>query len=154
MLPAALAERLQQAQIKVNAELDELLAGITDAEANHHPPPAEWNVRENLAHLIWSERYLQFTLWNAVGGDYYTPWLDNNPSHLVGLLATYPTISDLLDEFKRAQKATIAVVLALPESLLARKASYLLVGQNLLGFPDHAREHLDQIKTTLASARA
>jgi uncharacterized protein YndB with AHSA1/START domain len=152
--PGELAERLEQKYEEVNAALDAALANVTEAEASHQPAPGEWNVKEVLAHLIWSERYLHFVVWGMVGGEDNVPWPDNNPAQQIGILAACPSLVSLVKEFKQAEASTAATIAHLPATFLARKATYIRLGLNTLGFSEHTREHIAQIQAAVESARA
>lgn len=152
--PGGMAEWLRQLHAELDADLDTLLGGVTEAEANHHPAPNEWNVKEVLAHLIASERYMQVWLWNLVGGNDNVPWADNNPTHLLMALAVYPTLAELVGELNRTEAATAGMVAGLPETFLARKASYRRLGTALIGMGDHTRGHLQQMREAIEAARS
>ncbi|MCB9450751.1 MAG: SRPBCC domain-containing protein [Anaerolineaceae bacterium] len=152
--PEALAAHAHEEHTKLDAELDDLLQGITEAEADHRPAPSEWNIKENLAHLIWSQRWLQFWIFGLNGGDGNVAWPDNGPLHLLPALAVYPTAAALVAELKRAEAATEAVLAALPPELLARKALYTNVSMSVDGFVQHTQGHLAQMSQALESARS
>ena len=151
--PAALAEKLRAAHEKLNAELDEVLQGVSEEEASRHPAPGEWSVKENLAHLIWAERWQQLYAWSMVFGEDNVPWQDNNPVHQAPILAQYPTLADLVAEFKAAEAATEASAASVPESFVANKGSYTRLCQFYPGFEEHARDHFTQMRETLAAVR-
>lgn len=150
---AELAERLTIAQRELDAELDAVLTGVTETEADYRPAPKEWNVKEVLAHLIWSERFNQMWIWGCIGGDDSIPWPDNNRSQLEPILAVYPTLPDLVAELKRAETGTIAAVARLPESFMERKASYLRLGHAVTSSAEHTRQHFTQITAAVNAAR-
>lgn len=152
--PADFAATVRRLHSELNAELDALVAGVSEAEADHAPAAGEWNAKQVMAHLIFTERFNQLFIWGLVGGDDSIPWPDNNPAQIAGILATHPTLADLVAEFRRAQEATAATYAALPESLLARKASYTRLAQNIgPGADQHTREHFKQMKAAIESAR-
>lgn len=152
---AALAEGMEQAITKLHDELDELLAGVTEEEAEFHPAEGEWNVKENLAHLIWSERYLQNLTFNLVGGEDFIPWQNNGPLHLIPTLSIHGSLSEMIEAFKQAQKATVAAAAAIPADFIAnQKGAYRRLALNLTGFDAHTRSHYTQMKEALEAARA
>lgn len=151
--PRDLAARLTDSHDRLNAELDTLLKDVTETEAAYHPAPGEWNVNENLAHLIATERHSHVWIWNFAGGDDRVPWADNNPTHLLMALAVHPSTPELVAELKRAQFATAAMIEALPPAFVARKLSYRRLGAGLLGLADHTREHFRQMQAAIEAAR-
>lgn len=151
--PRDLAVRLTDSHDRLNTELDTLLNDVTETEACYQPAPGEWNINENLAHLIATERHTQVWVWNFAGGDDSVPWADNNPTHLLMALAVYPSMPELVTELKRSQFATAAMIEALPPEFVRRQWSYRRMGASLLGLADHTREHFRQMKTAIEAAR-
>lgn len=150
---AALAEKIKAGQAQVEAELDQLLNGVPEQALSQRPVPDEWSANENLAHLIWSERFSHMGLWGAAGGDDSIPWPDNGPLHLVGTLAAYPTSAELVAELKRAHAATAAMAAALPESFMQRKGSLRTIAQSLIATPVHTRQHFDQMRRAIEALK-
>lgn len=150
---AALAEKIKAAQAEVEAELDQLLDSIPELALSQRPAPDEWSANENLAHLIWSERFNHMGLWGASGGDDSIPWPDNGPMHLVGTLAAYPSSGDLVAELKRNHAITVAMIAALPESFMQRKGSLRTMAQGLLGQRNHERQHFDQMRRAIEAVK-
>lgn len=151
--PAQLAKRMAAVYGELDAELDALLSGVTDAEASHQPEAGEWNVKEVLAHLIWTERFAQMWAWGTVGGDDDFAWPDNNRMQLTPLLAVYGTAGELAAELKRAEAGTVAAVAAMPANVLQYKGSYLRLGQFITSFAQHTRDHFEQMRVALKAAR-
>lgn len=152
-VPEGLATRAEALATEVLAELETLLADVTETEANQIPAPNEWSVNENLAHIIWTERFTHMYMWGIVGGDDSIPWPDNNRTQQATLLAVYPTTADLMAELKRSLAETAAGVRALQAEFVQRKASYMRLSQSVVGSFDHTRLHMGQIKATLATVR-
>lgn len=152
--PAELAERLRATHAQLNAELDAVLAGVPEAILAQPPAPGEWSVNDVLAHLIWSERFLQTLHHGVSGGDDYIAWPDNGVLHLAGILGAYPTGEALLAEFKRQQVQTVAQLVAYPEDLLtSRRGTFVRLVQNLDGWTGHVTVHTAQIRAAIEAAR-
>ncbi len=137
---------------ETDAELEEFLQGVTEEEAGYHPEPDAWSVKETLAHLIVGERW--YTNWITTLISDSEPWYDryggNVPQRNRALLAAYPTVPELLDELKRTEVETVALLAALPPEFVARKGSYLRLGYSLLELPGyHTRDHLNQVRPAL-----
>ena len=55
-VPDTMPELIQEIKddyADINTKLDEMLDGVTEAEADYQPSDGEWNVKQVLAHLIW-----------------------------------------------------------------------------------------------------
>ncbi|MBZ0284496.1 MAG: SRPBCC domain-containing protein [Anaerolineae bacterium] len=148
-----LVERLTATQRTLDSELDSLLADVTETEAAYNPAPNEWNIKEVVAHLIWTERFNQMWIWGNIGGDDSIPWPDNNRAQLEPLLAVYPTMAELVAELKRAEAGTIAAVAHLPAAFMSRKSSYLRLAQAVTSSAEHSRQHFAQIKAAAQQAK-
>lgn len=147
--PAELAQRWQKNHQELDAELDALFAGVTDEAAARKPAPAEWSAKEVLAHLIWTERNMHMWMWAMVAGDDSTPFPDNNPTSLIGTLAVYPTLAELITAMKREERTTIAIVAGLPADFTASKMRYTHLVRNWFQLHTHNRTHFEQIRAAL-----
>jgi uncharacterized protein YndB with AHSA1/START domain len=155
--PEALSGALRAVYEETDAELEEFLQGVTEEEATYHPEPDAWSVKETLAHLIVGERW--YTNWITTLISDSEPWYDryggNVPQRNTALLAAYPTVPQLLEELKRTEVETVALLAALPPEFVARKGSYLQLGYSLLELPGyHTRDHLNQMREAVEAARA
>ena len=130
---------------------------MSEAEASHRPAPGEWNAKETLAHLIAGERETHVWIADLINCD--ERWSDNfeNPTNVPARIgattAVFSTVSALLDELKRNESETAAMLDALPPEFVARKGSYWRLGHNLLQAPEHAATHRNQIRTAIEAAR-
>lgn len=151
----SLSQALRQVYDQLDAELDELLVGVNDVEASFTSREGEWNVKEYLAHLIGTERVTQIAFAmqmsdGALGG------FPNNPYAWVqSITAVYSTLETLVALWKRTESETVAMIANLPDAVVARKATYLGIGNTLLmGLPNHTRGHFDDMRQLIAAARA
>jgi hypothetical protein len=156
--PMAFAEAIQEHYAAADAELEAFLDGVTEEEASYRPAPDEWTVKEILAHLIAGERGWHSFLVEMINDD--EPWYDrweshtNVPARNRAVLAAYPTIPELLREFKRNRSETVAILAALPPEFVARKGSYVKLGYWMLETPGyHVRQHLEQLRGVVEAAR-
>jgi uncharacterized protein YndB with AHSA1/START domain len=151
-----LADLLAQQLKEVDQELKAAVEGLTDEEAEQNPAEGEWSVKQVLAHLSSGERGFQNLLVNwAVNG-----WLDGGaigadtiPGRLEAVLAVTPTLQELLERCLTDEAETVAFLRRLPEETVAHKARYRRIGEAVLYGPDHVREHIEQIKNTIAAVR-
>lgn len=147
-LPASaqsFADFLRQQYAATDQELFGFLATITDEDAGIKPTNDEWNIKQVLAHLILCERDLQTIIHAAILSE-PAGFVDNTPARIQALLTAYPTLAELMAEFRHAEKETLAFVEALPATFTARKSSFWVLANNIYNFNDHTREHLEQMR--------
>jgi hypothetical protein len=154
--PEAAAQLLAGRYQETDAELKAAVEGLTEAEAERCPAEGEWSVKQVLAHLSIAERDLQSYLATiALAG-----WTDDGPHNpsiipgrLAAVLAVTPTLKGLLARFLADEQETVAFLRGLPADTVAHKARFYRIGQFITYFPDHVREHVEQIKKTVAAVR-
>jgi hypothetical protein len=107
---------------ELDAELDGLVEGVSEEVASFRPAPEAWSAKETLAHLIAGERWLHGWVIDMIGGNepWYDDWGGNVPARHAAVLAVYPTVVALLDELKRSEVETEALLAALPPELAAQ----------------------------------
>ena len=153
---AELAQKIAQLYSELEAELDKFFGAVSDTEASFKIGPNEWSVKEVLAHLIHSERFLQLNLAEVAGG--YERWADdfggNLNASVQATVSAYPTLQELLEEYKHSFAETIALFGNLPEEFEQRKGSYWRTAYNALQAPYHFNIHIEQIRTSIEAARA
>jgi membrane-associated protease RseP (regulator of RpoE activity) len=152
--PAGLAEMARKIYAENDAELEKCFEGVNEQAAGHRPAPKEWSAKEVLAHLILSERGFFNQIVDTISGE--EPWYDgfggNISAPLSAIISVFPSVSDLLQELKRAEAVTLALLAALPPEFAAHKNKYWKLGITIPVIGVHTREHLDQIKAALKSA--
>jgi uncharacterized protein YndB with AHSA1/START domain len=156
---AALAEAAQQSYAAMLADLRQRLEGVSEAEAERRPAPAEWSLKELVAHFIACERDLQAWIADMLNDNTVGDSLEFRPNvtlRLAALVRRYPTIPALLDELKAASDETVALLAALPEAFVRRRHMYQRVAQWIMFVvPSHLPdEHGAQFTETLRAARA
>jgi uncharacterized protein YndB with AHSA1/START domain len=152
--PAALVEELRTQHETLNAELDTLLTDVPETVLAARPEETEWSVNENLAHLIWSERHTQMTIWGLAGYNDEFAWPNNGAIHLAGALAVHGTAAALAEALKREEQATVAIIESLPPSVMENKLNFWRLAQTALGLLPHTREHLTQMREAIQAVRA
>lgn len=153
--PRELAEAVQGRQAEVEAELDRLFEGVTEAEASHRPVPDEWSAKEILAHLIHSETYWQNDIAQIVTSQegHFDDFGGNLHALVEATVAVYATLPELREAFRRASQLTSALITRLPDEFLKRKASYWRLAYNALESPFHFHGHAEQMRAAIAAAR-
>lgn len=151
-----LAEKASQIQEGILTELDKFLAGVTEAEASFKPAPNEWNIKENIAHLIHGERGYQSFMAELVDGNerHVDDWGDNVNAYIEATVVVHPTLQDIVNEHKRSCRETIEFLTRLPDSFIARKGTYWRLAYAALESPYHFESHLSQMQAALDAARA
>lgn len=153
---AALADALAELHQGVDAELQAALEGVTDEEASQRPAEREWSVKQVLAHLSEGERgFLFFLTHMAVNGwlDVGPVYPDQIPGRLDAVLAVTPTLEGLVERFLTDEQELVALVRAMPETTVAHKARFRRITEVVVSAPEHTREHIAQIKSTLDAVR-
>jgi uncharacterized protein YndB with AHSA1/START domain len=151
-----LADRMAEGHEEANAALVAALVGVTDEEATQSPAKGEWSVKQVLAHLSSGERGFHNLLVNwAVNG-----WLDGSsfgpdaiPGQLEAALAVTPTLQGMLDRYLADVAETVALIRYLPDETVAHRARFRRIAEAVSYGPSHTREHVEQIKNTVASVR-
>ncbi len=149
----ALAARVKEIYDPVLAEIAEIVKGISDEEAAHHPAEGEWSVKQVLSHLILSERDTQMYIASLASDNEVQNFPNNLNARVDALIAAHPTLAALMDELHRATTETLSLLTALPDEFVANKASYVRMGMGLLQSDLHPRGHYDQLREAIASAR-
>ncbi len=147
----ALAEIVARKYTDVNRDLTQAFKGVSEEKAARAPAPGEWSARHILAHLIAGERNINHWITTVIGGQeqWQDEWEGNLRIRLDAVINGFPTIQALLTELKRNEAETVAMLNALPDSFVARKGSYDRVARTMLTWPDHTREHLEQIRNAV-----
>jgi hypothetical protein len=149
---AALADATAAVYAEMAAERDALFEGVSEAQASVRPAPQEWSAKETLVHLLYGERWLHLGITCAVGGQRAGGL--TNELELIAAMAEVYTLPELLAELKRSEQVTVASLRALPPDFVADKRQFLRLATTLgLGFAEHTRDHLAQIKLALEAAK-
>jgi hypothetical protein len=139
----------------IETMLDEFLAGVSEAEASFKPSPSEWSIKGNLAHFIHAERFNLQYFTELVSG--YQRFADdyggNVDVEIEATIASYPTLQDLVQEYKRIMDETLYFLAHLPEEFVAKKGAYWQLAYGLLQDPYHINTHLEQMQAALEAAR-
>jgi uncharacterized protein YndB with AHSA1/START domain len=150
-----LANAVEVRYNEIKSRLDEFMEGVTEQEASFKPGPSEWSLKGILAHFIQGERYFQQYIADLVDG--YERFADdyggNINAYIEGTTLAYPTVKDLVKEYKSNMKETVYFIANLPDEFVARKGTYWRLAYNLLEDPYHFFFHLEQMQATLDTAR-
>ena len=140
---------------EIKSMMDEFLEGVTEEEASFKPAPNEWSVKGNLAHFIQGERFFQQYIAELVDG--YERFADdyggNSDAFIEATIAAYPTIKEMVEEYKSNMAETLYFLANLTDEFVARKGTYWRLAYDLLQDPYHFTAHLEQMQATLDAAR-
>ena len=153
--PAALAAELRVRDEKSYAELAGVCAGVSDEEAAHKPGKVDWSAKEVLAHLVHERRGNLSFIEDLLGG--FEPLFDdygpNLECRLSATVAAIPSLTGLLEEYRRVSLEAVYLIEAMPESFLENKGSYWRIAHNYMNPDYHLYSHLDQMREAIADAR-
>jgi hypothetical protein len=152
---AGLAKRVGDLYAELDAELEKCFEGVTEAEASFKALPGDWSAKDVVCHLLAGERDSHATIAETIWGiqPYYDGFGDNLNERHTALQAVFPTYRELLDEYKRAERETVALLAAIPENVVARKNDWWFLSFGYLQPPLHNYGHFEQIKAAIAAAR-
>jgi len=150
-----LADAVEILYNEIKSMLDEFLEGVTEDDASFKPAPDEWSLKGSLAHFIQGERFFQQYIAELVDG--YERFADgyggNIDAFINATTATYPTIKEMVQEYKSNMAETLYFLANLPDEFVARKGTYWRLAYGLLQDPYHLTSHLEQMQATLDAAR-
>jgi uncharacterized protein YndB with AHSA1/START domain len=154
--PEELAKEIEEQSSKSLETLEQVLTGVSDAEAAYTPGEDEWSIKDVLVHLIHIERESHTWINDIVSGQerVYDEWPGDNLFRIRATLAAYPSLDDLVAELHRSLKETVASVAFIDPGFTRRKASYWRLGTELLGGNKHIEEHIIQIENNIHAARS
>ncbi|MGB8645142.1 MAG: SRPBCC domain-containing protein [Anaerolineae bacterium] len=156
---AELAAALHKNYAQMNADLAQLLEGVTEAEADYHPAPDAWSIKELVAHFIACERDYQSWMADMANDNSVNEYLEERPNvtpRLQAIVKRFPTLPQLVHELESAETESLDFVAALPSALVSHRHVYRRAANWATEIiPMHLREeHGAQFRATVAAARA
>jgi uncharacterized protein YndB with AHSA1/START domain len=150
-----LADAVGLTYTEIESKLDDFLDGVSEEEAGFNPGESGWGVKRNLGHFIQGERSYQQYIGDTVSGyeRYADDWGGNVNELLDATIAIYPTVPEMVAEYKRNMAETLYLLANLPEEFVARKGRYWRLAYNSLQDPFHFDGHLVQMQAALDAAR-
>jgi len=152
--PAELAAALAKIHAEVNTELDKVLEGVSETQASARPSTGEWSAKEILGHLVVGEYGTQGFLAEQIDGHVrqYDTFGGNVEAQHTGLFSEYPICEAVLGELKRARRETVAMLAAVPASLVQNKSTWWTLSFQNLQPPLHDLAHVTQMREAIAAA--
>jgi uncharacterized protein YndB with AHSA1/START domain len=146
------SEKISEIYQSANAKIDEVIEGVTEAQAEYRRKPGEWNSKEVFAHLIANERDMYSWAGTLVQGNESYGWLDHLPARLKSIQLVFPQIPDLRHELQSVQREGVGFIAELPGEFVSRKSSYVrLANSFFFAIPMHYKDHIGQIQDNLAA---
>jgi uncharacterized damage-inducible protein DinB len=105
------------------AEVDQLLASLSEAQALHRYAPGKWSIKEMVGHLADAERIMTYRLLRIARGD-ATPLAGFEEDDYVRAAGfDRRTLTDLRAEFQAVRRATLALIRSLDAEAFARRGT-------------------------------
>ncbi len=103
--------------------IEEALAGLSDAEADHPPAPGKWSPKQVLGHVIETERVMAYRALRIARGD-QTPLPGFDQDLFVANAAFgHRSLASLLEEMQAVRAATLALLRGLPAEAWTRSGT-------------------------------
>lgn len=148
-----LADNLASFFRKANKKIDHLLTGQSEAQTNYRPAAGEWSAKEVIAHLVASENDSLAWLGSYIAGREVYPYTSVVPARIKMVTSQNPTMDALLKRLAQTQDELVAMVREVPADMAGRKTSMIrLALAYSFNISLHYRDHLGQLKETLAMA--
>ncbi len=151
---AELADYVDGIYQRLDAELAEILEGVTEAAAEYRPSEKEWSSKEILAHVITTERAVQLWIANAVEGKRFENWASNKSMLVKSIVDVAPELDEIVAELHRAEGQTVSMLRRLPPEIANFRGPYVNLVTTLgdHGMPVHTRMHYETIRSLVAEA--
>lgn len=132
-------------------ELQRLLQGITDAQANARPAPGEWSVKEVVGHLCDTERIFGYRALRIARGD-TTPLPGfEQDDYIRATDFNLRSLSDLIEEFSAHRRSNVLCFQPLTEAETARLGTAsnnpVSVRALLYMMAGHVMHHIESLRT-------
>jgi uncharacterized protein YndB with AHSA1/START domain len=151
---AALAEVMRASYAALDDEMAACFAGASEEATAYRPGPEEWNAKEILGHLLAIEHDTQAWIAAVIEDSDMEQIFHTNVTERVAALAQiYTPTPVLLEELRRSEAVTVALIAALPATAVERKHLFNQLATWLTTFADHTREHIAEIRGLLTAAR-
>ncbi len=153
--PAELAEEVRQIYARLDAELAEIMDGVSEEEAEFRLQKDEWNAKEIIAHIIATERAVHLWMTITSNGQVFHHWASNDHLLVKSMVDIHPTVGHLMAELRRTEDQTVALLRRLPETIVEHKGVFhnIVATLNKNGLPLHTRNHYSTIESLIQAAR-
>lgn len=149
------AAQLRERYAQVDAGLQEATAGLSEEQANQAPAEGEWSVRQVLAHLTDTERWIHRRIFEVAMGQWqeggYNAELAQGLQAVV--LEVEPTLAGLLGRLRQDMAETVTRLEHLPDAVQAERYRYRQIVSFIVQLAAHLEDHLGQIRQAAAAAR-
>ena len=150
--PEVLAHQAETAYNEVLQKLDDVLVGISEADASQRPAKGEWSVKHVLAHLLINERWSQYS-WDRQADNHKLPPYPGSPRTVDAIAEAY-SAEALLAELRLSIRQHLVMMRTLPAEFAGRKGTYFALASGLVsGISIHWAQHLSQIEAALQAVQ-
>lgn len=150
----AFADQVQEIYEKLDGELQDFFADVSEDDASKAPAEGEWSANETLWHLVNTELWLHEWIGAFISGQEMQSFSPNQYERSVASAIGASGKEAVVSAMRQAQDTTVALIRNLPDDFVTnRKATYIRIGLNALGLPNHNRGHFQQMQAAIASAR-
>lgn len=150
----AFADQVAEIYATLDAELLEFFGDVSEEEASKAPAEGEWSANETLWHLVNTELWLHEWIGAFVNGQEMQSFSPHQYERSVASAIGAEGKEAVIDAMRTSQAMTVALIRNLPDDFVNnRKATYIRIGLNALGLPNHNRNHFQQMQAAIASAR-
>ena len=147
----ALAKAAEKRSEEEISQINKFFGTITEEAASYKPAPDEWSAKEILAHLIHGHRGTQQYFGLMIGG--HEEWADDWGGNIHALnkatVTAYPTLLELLEEYRRSSGETVALLANIPPEFSQRKSTFWRMGVYALAGPSHLSIHMVQFQEVI-----
>ena len=150
-----IAEMKREHNTRAFEAMDKFFVNVSEEEAEHKPSRDGWSAKDVLAHLVHGERDNQRYISEVVGGfeALYDDYSGNLQARNDATLAAYPSLPELIAEYRRNANETAALLGMLPKEFRENKGSFWRIAYNASEGDYHFFSHLEQMKEAVDSAR-
>lgn len=149
-----LADNLAPQFDEVFKNLSALFDGVSEESAAKRPAEGEWSAKHVLAHLLYTERYGNEGTAGRYEGGQPQHWSGNRDVRLEALLSVYPTVTELLKQFRLAMDEKLTLWRTFPaEAIDGNPRNLWGESFNSQGTVQHTTGHFRQIQAALEAAK-
>jgi uncharacterized protein YndB with AHSA1/START domain len=149
-----LADTLAPQYDEIFKNLSALFDGVSEEQAAKRPAEGEWSAKHVLAHLIYSERQGAESTAGRYEGGQPQHWSGNRDVRLEATMSIYPTVADLLHQFRCALNEKLVLWRTFPaEAVEGNPVNLWIETFNSQGTIQHTTGHFRQITEALDAAK-
>ncbi len=135
-------------------DLHELFDNASEEATSMRPAEGEWSAKMTLAHLIYSEQYVQEQIGSHLANSSPRYWSGNNDTRLQAIIDTSPSNAEMLATMRREFDETLAIWRNFPNDLAEGNTNFIwLDAFNIQGWVQHSQGHMVQITEAIEGTK-